>query len=83
MAWKLNTVVEEPKMEIQRNPYVNGFIHGTVITHDMSTSLWDGSKSRETPYLYGKKHGTQISYRDGSKTSETPYVNGKRAWHAN
>jgi len=39
----------------------------------------DGSKSSETPYADGVKHGTEITYwEDGSKSREASYVNGKR-----
>ena len=38
-----------------------------------------GQKSREIPYVDGKKHGTAIRYWiNGSKKSETPYVDGER-----
>ena len=42
--------------------------------------LQDGSKSKETPYLRGKVHGTEITYNSyGRVSSKTPYVDGK--WH--
>ena len=57
---------------VERTPFVQDRIHGTRFV-----SRWCGGEY-ETPYVDGKKHGTDVERKaEGGVARETPSVEGK------